>query len=380
MLVEGAKEVLRLNESELDTPVPDVTVALQGLIRHGSRTYITMSQKLMSDFINGDCDMARHLSLFATEDKKEINDAFAWRPPMASHQDTLMVTFGDAESTLPGAEMDNLGIVTLIQKVLDRDRTGLNHPVEMVIQTYNPEACALVEKYTGIPGWMDNGNLFDLVVTTHVQFTRPHGKPYRSHSVSLKAKHNFKHIDNLLPTMPKLESGVVGEQYLAQLADKYIAEAGADQYTAQPTLDDWNALIPEFEDKFLFTIPVWLLRNLEEKGLISYIGYNSVVGQKRKALLEASEQDPNLFVQFCLEWIKPLIGANPAYLCLRQLNETDSDNCISLLNYIHIIGGGAFRCYIESEQSKAITAESIVLAVFYHYLKSQQDLLQIGDD
>lgn len=102
MLVEGAKEVLRLNESELDTPVPDVTVALQGLIRHGSRTYITMSQKLMSDFINGDCDMARHLSLFATEDKKEINDAFAWRPPMASHQDTLMVTFGDAESTLPG--------------------------------------------------------------------------------------------------------------------------------------------------------------------------------------------------------------------------------------------------------------------------------------
>ncbi|MFP4864678.1 hypothetical protein ACLFLC_17655 [Providencia rettgeri] len=70
MLVEGAKEVLRLNESELDTPVPDVTVALQGLIRHGSRTYITMSQKLMSDFINGDCDMARHLSLFATEDKK----------------------------------------------------------------------------------------------------------------------------------------------------------------------------------------------------------------------------------------------------------------------------------------------------------------------
>ncbi|WP_227631975.1 hypothetical protein, partial [Klebsiella pneumoniae] len=77
--------------------------------------------------------------------------------------------------------MDNLGIVTLIQKVLDRDRTGLNHPVEMVIQTYNPEACALVEKYTGIPGWMDNGNLFDLVVTTHVQFTRPHGKPYRSH-------------------------------------------------------------------------------------------------------------------------------------------------------------------------------------------------------
>ncbi|MFP4864679.1 hypothetical protein ACLFLC_17660 [Providencia rettgeri] len=109
--------------------------------------------------------------------------------------------------------MDNLGIVTLIQKVLDR-QDWPEPPGGDGSGTPDPEACALVEKYTGIPGWMDNGNLFDLVVTTHVQFTRPHGKPYRSHSVSLKAKHNFKHIDNLLPTMPKLESGVVGGRTL----------------------------------------------------------------------------------------------------------------------------------------------------------------------